>query len=176
MEKNSAFGAESDFAEQLNALFEQWQIDNGQLLTNREVAELATAAGFPMSASYLSQLRSGARDNPSSAVLAGLARVFHACRDPAPTLVGAAAAARDNQMIAAVANARLRRLLRLASGLSEPACDILITFSDKLRRVEGLLVDTTESLASLLRTLARGTTEPDERESPCRRKESGPQE
>ncbi|MFI6218539.1 transcriptional regulator [Nocardia vulneris] len=158
MEKTGVFGAESDFAEQLNALFEQWQIDHGRLLTNREVAEMATAAGYPMSASYLSQLRSGARDNPSSTVLSGLARIFHACPDPAPTLVGAAAAARDVQVIAAVMDTRLRRLLSLTNGLSEPACDILITFSDKLRRVEGLLVDTTESLATLLRTLAKGAT------------------
>ncbi|MGW4843083.1 transcriptional regulator [Nocardia brasiliensis] len=158
MEETGAFGAESDFAKQLNALFEQWQIDHGQLLTNREVAEMATSEGYPMSASYLSQLRSGARDNPSSTVLSGLARVFHSRPDPAPTLVGAAAAARDVRVIAAVTDIRLRRLLSLTNGLSEPACDILITFSDKLRRVEGLLVDTTESLATLLRTLAQSAT------------------
>ncbi|MFB8281015.1 hypothetical protein [Nocardia colli] len=155
MERTGGYGAESDFAWQLNALFEQWQIDHGRSLTNREVADLAAAEGYPISASYLCQLRTGVRENPSPAVLSGLARVFHSCPDPAPTLVGPQAAARDNRVIAAMADVRLRRLLVLTCGLSEPACDILITFSDKLRRVEGLLVDTTESLAALLRTLAQ---------------------
>ncbi|WP_280393626.1 hypothetical protein [Nocardia brasiliensis] len=81
MDSEGTRGAESDFARQLNALFEQWQSDHGRLLTNREVADLATADGYPMSSSYLSQLRSGARDNPSTTVLSGLARVFHLCQD-----------------------------------------------------------------------------------------------
>ncbi|WP_280395491.1 hypothetical protein, partial [Nocardia brasiliensis] len=79
----------------------------------------------------------------------------------APTPPGAAPAIAADHLIAEMAEVRLRRLLCLTIGLSPPACDILITFSDKLRRVEGRRVDTMESLATLLRTLARAKVEDD---------------
>ncbi|KAA8886214.1 hypothetical protein F3087_26870 [Nocardia colli] len=146
---------ENDLACQLNLLFEQWQRGHGRLLTNREVADLATAEGYPMSASYVSQLRTGARGNPSRTILSGLAHVFHACSDPLRAPSGATTAVGDDQLIGKVADLRLRRLLYSADGLSMAAYDILIAFTDKLRRAECLLVDTPETLAALLQILAR---------------------
>ncbi|MFB8281125.1 transcriptional regulator [Nocardia colli] len=144
----------SDFATQLNALFDRWQIDHGRLLTNREVAERATAHGYRISASYLSRLRNGNRENPSAVVLSGLARVFRDSPDPRLTPGYTAAVCSDDQLIAEVTDLRLRRLLRVADGLSLPTFEILIMFSDKLRRAEGRLGDPMESLAALLRTFS----------------------
>ena len=64
-------------AARLNALFEDYPNPaTGKPWTNEEAAAAITAAGTPLSAPYLSQLRTGARQNPSARHMFALARLF----------------------------------------------------------------------------------------------------
>ncbi|MDQ1287030.1 MAG: hypothetical protein QG622_595 [Actinomycetota bacterium] len=63
-------------AEKLDRLFDLHRRPDGKKCSLRDVAKGVTEAGVPLSASYLSQLLTGQRDNPSGAVLQGLARYF----------------------------------------------------------------------------------------------------
>jgi transcriptional regulator with XRE-family HTH domain len=64
-------------AAQLNHLFATVpRSPGGPLWTIEDAAAAMTEAGVTMSAAYLSQLRTGKRDNPSARHLAALARLF----------------------------------------------------------------------------------------------------
>lgn len=64
-------------AERLNILFEHVPRRGGSdLYTNERAAEDLTAAGMPVTAGYLRQLRSGKRRNPTARLLAAIADVF----------------------------------------------------------------------------------------------------
>lgn len=63
-------------ADKLNRLLDLHRRPDGRRHSLRDVAKGVAKAGAPLSASYLSQLLTGQRDNPSGAVLQGLARFF----------------------------------------------------------------------------------------------------
>ncbi|HEX2806895.1 MAG TPA: hypothetical protein VHN80_12075 [Kineosporiaceae bacterium] len=67
---------DQEFAQKLNHLFRVCHPPDRGPYTLREVADSVTAAGTPLSFSYLSQLRSGAKGRPSAAHAAALARYF----------------------------------------------------------------------------------------------------
>jgi transcriptional regulator with XRE-family HTH domain len=66
----------TSFAARLNRLFETVYPPGRRAHTSAEVVAALGARGISMSAPYLSQLRSGNRDNPSTAVMAALADFF----------------------------------------------------------------------------------------------------
>jgi len=64
-------------AAQLNHMFATVPRPSGrELWTNEDAAAAMTEAGVAISAVYLSQLRTGKRDNPSARHLAAIARLF----------------------------------------------------------------------------------------------------
>jgi transcriptional regulator with XRE-family HTH domain len=64
------------FAERLNRLFDTVYPPDRYPYSSAAVVAGVRATGTPMSAPYLSQLRSGNRDNPSAATMAALAKFF----------------------------------------------------------------------------------------------------
>jgi transcriptional regulator with XRE-family HTH domain len=69
-------GLPETLAARLNKLFASVRKPGGAEYSQREVAEGVTAAGEPISHSYVGQLRKGEKDNPTLRHLRGLARFF----------------------------------------------------------------------------------------------------
>ncbi|AXH93570.1 helix-turn-helix domain-containing protein [Micromonospora aurantiaca] len=63
-------------AQRLDNLFLSVRRPDGREYSHREVAEAVTAAGEPISHSYIGQLRAGDKDNPTIKHLRALARFF----------------------------------------------------------------------------------------------------
>ncbi|WP_158289874.1 helix-turn-helix domain-containing protein [Micromonospora sp. S4605] len=63
-------------AQRLDNLFLSVRRPDGREHSHREVAEAVTAAGEPISHSYIGQLRAGDKDNPTIKHLRALARFF----------------------------------------------------------------------------------------------------
>lgn len=63
-------------AEKLNRLFEVLHPTGSRALSNRELALRMKKQGRSISSTYISQLRTGTRDNPTLAHLIGLAEAF----------------------------------------------------------------------------------------------------
>ena len=63
-------------AARLDKLFRSVRRPDGTEFSFREVAEAVTEAGEPISHSYIAQLRSGIKDNPTLRHMRGLARFF----------------------------------------------------------------------------------------------------
>lgn len=63
-------------ADRLSLLFEKIRKEDGAAYSLREVAEAVTAAGEPISHTYIAQLRTGKRVDPTLSHLRGLARFF----------------------------------------------------------------------------------------------------
>ncbi|WP_216892084.1 helix-turn-helix domain-containing protein [Nocardia alni] len=93
------------------------------------------ATGCRISPPYLSQLRSGRRTNPSTAVINALALEFEV--DPY-FLHGMDGGIDDCGLVGRVSDPRLRRLVRTAVGLSDGSQTLLIAVADKLRLAEDL--------------------------------------
>ncbi|NKY42937.1 hypothetical protein [Nocardia cerradoensis] len=134
------------FADRFNNVISQWEQVHGTRMTNRALAFRVTQAGHPVSATYLSQLRSGNRDNPSQALVETVARVLavESTRfndggpgDPAPG---------DDLVSSALDDPALRRLLTTAAGLSASSIELLSDVAAKLRLAEGLAPGTTAQL------------------------------
>lgn len=134
------------FADRLNEVLAQWERLHGMRMSNRALAFRVTQAGHPVSATYLSQLRSGNRDNPSPALVETVARVLGVeltrfsdggARDPVPG---------DDAVSAAVDDPGLRRLLTTAAGLSGSSIELLSDLAGKFRVAEGLAPGSTAEL------------------------------
>lgn len=63
-------------AQRLDNLFRTVRRDDGREFSHREVAESITATDEPISHSYIGQLRTGDKDNPTIKHLRALARFF----------------------------------------------------------------------------------------------------
>ncbi|MFE5790802.1 hypothetical protein [Rhodococcus erythropolis] len=126
------------FRIRLNALFAASDRD----LTNREVADAIRAKGCKLSEVYLSQLRSGARKNPSNDVLSSLAEYFELPH--ANLFVTRVSEERDRlrawnhdaAVIAGLSESNLKRILTLAIGLSESKLLMLETMAMDLAKAE----------------------------------------
>lgn len=128
----------TEFATRLNVLFDRWECVNGERLSNSVVAQRLTAAGHRVSTPYLSQLRSGKRDNPSRELVRGLTEVFGMDGDflvhgLLPTAAG------DREIVARLRDDPLRKLAAIAAELPPAEVDYLIRIADMFRAAEGLL-------------------------------------
>lgn len=72
----SGAGRPRTVAEKLNRLFEVLHPAGSRPLNNRELASRVKEQGGSISQTYISQLRSGARDNPTLEHLIGIAAAF----------------------------------------------------------------------------------------------------
>ena len=68
--------ASGSLAKRLDKLFGTVRKPDGQAYSHREVAEAITAAGEPISHTYIGQLRAADKDNPTLRHLRALARFF----------------------------------------------------------------------------------------------------
>lgn len=68
--------ASTSLAERLDHLFRTVRREDGREFSHREVADAITASEEPISHSYIGQLRTGDKDNPTIKHLRALARFF----------------------------------------------------------------------------------------------------
>ena len=107
-------------------------------LDDEVVAAIRARGGPPISATYLCQLRTGARDNPSLKLLQALADFFGV---PPAYFVDDGTAARleaELELAAALRDSAVRALAARAFGLSPRALEALGALVDALREIEGL--------------------------------------
>lgn len=127
------------FASRLNKLVEQ---SDGKV-TNRDVATGMMESGCAVSMPYLSQLRTGVRDNPSIPVVNALANFFRVLPDyfydanvggdfPSSKKIDEALTA-DAAVLEKLLDHRLRRLLSLTLGLAPSSVEVLVDMSNRLR-------------------------------------------
>jgi transcriptional regulator with XRE-family HTH domain len=124
-------------AAQLNKLFATVPRPDGTTLwTNESAASALTAAGVATSAAYLSQLRTGKRDNPSARHLAAIARLFQM---PMEYFFDEDLAARidaDMQTLVALRTAGVENIALRAQGLSPASLSGVADMIEHIRRLE----------------------------------------
>lgn len=130
--------AVTGFAARLNELFDAMPTPGGRPHTNSAVAAQLTAWGHPISKPYLSQLRSGARTNPSRETIAALARYFRVRPDHFATAAHPVPRGHDLDLLARLQFPGLRGLAIAAVDLSEESQHLLVTMAERLRLTEGL--------------------------------------
>lgn len=110
---------------------------DGRPHSNADIAERATAAGYPISESYVYQMRRGPR-NPTLRALQALAAAFGV---PVQYFVDDEFAAKieaDLPLLAALREPAIREMVLLLDGLSAPTLAALAQFASTARRWEGL--------------------------------------
>lgn len=124
-------------AAQLNKLFATVPRPRGSALwTNESAAAALTGAGVTTSAAYLSQLRTGKRDNPSARHLAAIARLFEV---PMEYFFDEGLAAKidaDMSLLVAVRNAGVETIALRAHGLSPASLTGVADLIEHIRRLE----------------------------------------
>lgn len=124
-------------AAQLNKLFATVPRPDGTTLwTNESAAAALTAARVTTSAAYLSQLRTGKRDNPSARHLAAIARLFQM---PMEYFFDEDLAARidaDMQTLVALRTAGVENIALRAQGLSPASLSGVADMIEHIRRLE----------------------------------------
>lgn len=124
-------------AGQLNHLFATVPKPGGQgMWTNDDAAAEMSAAGVAMSAAYLSQLRTGKRDNPSARHLGALARLFEVPMDYFFDATLAAKIDADLRLLTAVRDTGVQSIALRAHGLSEASLSGLADMIEHIRRLE----------------------------------------
>lgn len=124
------------FANRLNKLFEQAEVK----VTNLEVARGMLESGCSVSTPYLSQLRTGVRENPSLLVVNALANFFRVSPDyfydanidedrPSSKQIDVA----DAVVLEKLLDRRLQRLLSMTLGLAPSSVELLVDMSSRLR-------------------------------------------
>ncbi|MDE8649723.1 helix-turn-helix domain-containing protein [Rhodococcus qingshengii] len=127
------------FASRLNKLFEQSEAK----VTNREVATRMRESGCAVSMPYLSQLRTGVRENPSIPVVNALANFFRVSPDyfydasvgddlPSSKEIDETMTA-DAAVLGKLLDDRLHRLLTMTLGLAPSSVELLVDVSGRLR-------------------------------------------
>lgn len=126
-------------AERLNILFARIPRRGGtQPYSNERAAEELSTAGISVTGTYLSQLRSGKRTNPSARLLAGIAELFEV---PIGYFFDADQAARVEEQLdalAAIRSSGVRGILTRTVGVSEAGIANLSAALDHIRHVERL--------------------------------------
>jgi transcriptional regulator with XRE-family HTH domain len=129
----------STLAERIDCLFRTHRSPRGREYTYREVADGVTALnGVTLSAAYLWQLRTGAKDNPSSNHLAALARFFNVAPsyffdDELTNLPEA-----ELRLLAATKHGLPRAAASNLAGLSDESLGAVLALARRLRELEGL--------------------------------------
>ena len=133
-------------AEKLTRLFSTVHPRGRPEYTSEEVADAIRERGGPtISATYIWQLRTGRRDNPTKKHLEALADFFGV--SPAYFFDDAAAARIDAELelLAALREAPVRQVALRASGLSTQSLKAIAEMIERVRELEGLPDDSTGS-------------------------------
>ena len=126
-------------AEKLDRLFATLHARGRARYSYRAVADAIQAHGGPtLSASYLWQLHTGRKDNPTKRQLEGLAAFFGVPPDYFFDDEAAARLDAELALVAALRDAGVRRIALRAAGLSPRSLTVLAGLLDHLRRLEGL--------------------------------------
>ncbi|AYF77741.1 helix-turn-helix domain-containing protein [Nocardia yunnanensis] len=128
-------GSDERFAARLRWLLDRPGPD-GRPIHAREIFARANARGYRISRPYLSQLRSGRRTRPSAQVVEALAHGLGV--EPEFLLCGAPDPQADRQHIEALADERLRRLLRAAAALPGECQQMLADTAERFRAADEL--------------------------------------
>lgn len=124
-------------AERLNVLFEHVpRRGGGDLYSNERAAEDLTAAGMPVTAGYLRQLRSGKRRNPTARLLAAIADLFEV---PITYFFEADQADKVAAQLRALSQFRtagVRGIMARSSGVTGQDLDDLGPILDQIRALE----------------------------------------
>jgi transcriptional regulator with XRE-family HTH domain len=128
----------ADFAARLNHLFSTIHPTGRKPHTNAEVADALALRGHQISKPYISQLRSGQRNNPSADTVAALATFFKVKPDYFFDDIYAAKVDHDLELLTQLQGYGLRRLSARAFDLSEESQNLLSSMAEKLRVSEGL--------------------------------------
>lgn len=131
----------NSLADKLNHLFAHMKPAGQAPYTAEEVARAISAAGIPISGSYIWLLRKGQRDNPTLKHLEGLARFFgvppaYFFDDQVRERVNA-----EMSLLTALRDAKVQRIALRAAGLSEKSLKSISEVIDRVRELEGLPVD-----------------------------------
>jgi len=131
--------AARSLAEKLDQLFRTIrQPGRGEYSFEEVSASIRERAGPTISASYIWQLRKGARDNPTKKHLEALADFFGV--PPSYFFDEEATAQIEKQLdlLAALRDASVRHMALRASGLSEASISTVADTIERLRHLEGL--------------------------------------
>jgi transcriptional regulator with XRE-family HTH domain len=125
-------------AAQLNHLFATVPRAEGsrELWTNDEAAASMSATGVTISAAYLSQLRTGKRDNPSARHIAAIARLFGVPMEYFFDEETASKIDADLKLLVAVRDAGVQAIALRAHGLSAESLSGVADMIDHIRRLE----------------------------------------
>lgn len=131
-------GDGSSFAAKLDHLFRTVRRRDGSEVSYREVARAIESAGVGISPSYLQQLRTGIKDNPTKRHIEALATFFGV--PPAYFFDEALAAEVDAQLdlLLALRDANVRDLALRADGLSAESLRVVAEMVRRARQLEGL--------------------------------------
>lgn len=134
-----ADGGVPELSERLNHLFSTIpRPDRHTYWTNEQAAAELARRGTPMSDAYISQLRTGKKNNPSARNLAALAELFTV---PMEYFFNADTAAKidaDLRLLAAVRDTGVQGVALRASGLSAEGLANLEGIIDQVRKFEHL--------------------------------------
>ncbi|MBE1599962.1 MULTISPECIES: helix-turn-helix domain-containing protein [Streptomyces] len=139
-------GRQLSLADKLNHLFETVKNPaTGKKFTNAEVSrairEAGEADGLTVSESAISQLRSGAKPNPTVNTVEALARHFNVTPQyffPDFDAEESEKIRASMELIAAVGDTKVRGLALRANGLSADSLKMITTVIEQARRLEGL--------------------------------------
>lgn len=134
-----ADGGVPGLAERLNHLFSTIPRPGGRgYFTNDQAAAALSEAGTYMSSAYISQLRSGKRNNPSARHLAAIAELFAVPVDYFFSRETAAKIDADLRLLAAVRDSGVKGVALRAQGLSEESLASLAGIIEQVRKWERL--------------------------------------
>ena len=126
-------------ADRLNLLFARVpRPGTNQHYSNDRAAEDLSSAGFSVTGAYLSQLRSGKKNNPSARLLAGIADLFEV---PITFFFDDEQARKIEEQLntlVALRNAGVRGIVARSAGVSDAGIASLAAILEQLRRMEGL--------------------------------------
>ncbi|MDH6135491.1 transcriptional regulator with XRE-family HTH domain [Kitasatospora sp. MAA4] len=130
--------AECPLAGKLNTLFRAVVSASGGPYSTDEVARTITAAGVPISASYIWLLRKGQRDNPTLKHIEALAKFFgvppaYFFDDGITATVNA-----ELELLVALRDAKVQRVALRAAGLSPESLHSIGEVIERVRELEGL--------------------------------------
>jgi hypothetical protein len=126
-------------ADQLDHLFATVPRPDGRALwTNEDAAAAITEAGVPTSTAYLSQLRTGKRDNPSARHLAAIARLFAVPMDYFFDRELADRIDADLRLLTAIRDAGVQTIALRAHGLSAASMSGVADMIEHIRQLERL--------------------------------------
>lgn len=126
-----------DLAERLNALFSRVPRPDGRThYSNADVAQALSENEVSVTGVYLSQLRSGRRDNPSARLLAALAKFFGVPIAYFFDEEEAQAITDQLDALAAVRDSRIEGIMNRATGMTDQGINHLAGIIDHIVALE----------------------------------------